>query len=109
MNIGKTHLNSSLKIGQNIPIFVGPFRKNAPFFLIILGIGSFWGSPLRFIYMKLLFQNQEKNAPFAIFSDELGCVCFFMNIGKTHPNSSLKIGQNIPLFAVPFQKNAPFF
>ena len=103
MNIGKTHLNSSKKIGQNILLFPCPSRKNAPFFM------SLQASTSRFIYMKLLFQNQEKNAPFAIFGDELGCVFFFMNIGKTHLNSSLKIGQNILLFPCPSRKNAPFF
>ena len=138
-----------MKISENIPIFVGPFQKNAPFFW------SFWGSTMRFIYMKLLLQNQEKNTHFAIFCDELGCMVhfkknapffwsfwgsslrfiyiwklffkikkkehllqfsltnwgafFLMNIGKTHLNSSPKIGQNIPIFAGPFQKTHLFF
>merc|ERR1711879_158233 len=68
-----------------------------------------FGSTLELKYMKLLFENQEKNAPFWILGDELGCVFFFGNIVKTHLNSSLKIVQNIPLFSCPFQKNAPFF
>ena len=59
--------------------------------------------------MKLLFQNQDKNAPFAILGDELGCVFFYMNIGKAHLNSLLKIGLNIILFPCPSRKNAPFF
>ena len=109
MNIGKTHLNSSMKIGQNIPIFVGPFRKNAPFFFdhfrdrVILGI------TLEIYIYETSFSKSRKKRTFCNFQWRIGVRFFFMNIGKTHLNSSLKIGQNIPIFAVPFQKNAPFF
>ena len=59
--------------------------------------------------MILFFQNHEKNAPFGILSDELGCVFFLTNIEKTHPKSSPKISLNIPNLSCPSQKSAPFF
>ena len=37
---------------------------------------------LEFTYMKLFFQNHEKNAPFGILSDELGCVFFWWILKK---------------------------
>ena len=61
------------------------------------------------VYIHFFFQNHEKNAPFAILSDELGCVFFFKNIGKTHLDSSPKIGLIFPNLAGSSQKNAPFF
>ena len=54
-----------------------------------------------FYYFNFFFKINKKNAPFWILADELGCFFFFMNIGKTHLNSSLKIG----LFNTAFRNN----
>ena len=81
MNIGKMHLNSSMRIGQNIPIFIGPFRKNATFFFdhfrdrVILGI-------------------------------TLEIYIYETSFSKSRKKRTL---QNIPIFAVPFQKTKLFF
>ena len=69
----------------------------------------FLGINLEIYIYETSFSKSRKKRTFCNFQWRIGVRFFFMNIGKTHLNSSLKIGQNTPIFAVPFQKNAPFF
>ena len=47
--------------------FCCTISKKRTFFLIILGIGSFWRSPLWFICMKLFFSKSRKKRTFCDF------------------------------------------
>ena len=74
-------------------------------------VSSRW-IPISFIfgaYIPYFFSKSWKKRTFCDFEWRIGVRFFFKNIGKTHLDSSPKIGLNFPNLAGSSQKNAPFF
>ena len=96
---------------KNAPQFVTQNPKRCVFFMILkkkFHIGEFqYHSSLEFTY--IFFSKSWKKRTFCDFEWRIGVRFFFKNIGKTHLDSSPKIGLNFPNLAGSSQKNAPFF